>query len=136
MSLTSFILKMLLFCCFQFILFMYLFLAVLGLRCCVQAFSSCGEQGLLFVALCRLLIAVASLLVEHGLQAHRFSSCGSWTLERRLSSCGTRDQLLCSMWDIPRPVSLALASGFLATAPPGKSYINVLMSTFYLLSLE
>ena len=47
--------------------FIYLFLAVLGLRCCVQAFSSCGEQGLLFVAVCRLLIAVASLVAEHGL---------------------------------------------------------------------
>ena len=44
------------------------FLAVLGLRCCTQAFSSCGERGLLFVAVRRLLIAVASLIVEHGLQ--------------------------------------------------------------------
>ena len=26
-------------------LFIYLYLAVLGLRCCVQAFSSCGEWG-------------------------------------------------------------------------------------------
>ena len=43
------------------------FLAVLGLRCCTQAFSSCGEPGLLFVAVCGLLIAVASLVVEHGL---------------------------------------------------------------------
>ena len=42
-------------------------LAVLGLRCCVQAFSSCGERGLLFVAVCGLLIAVASLVAEHGL---------------------------------------------------------------------
>ena len=30
-------------------------------------FSSCSEQGLLFVAVCGLLIAVASLVVEHGL---------------------------------------------------------------------
>ena len=43
------------------ILFIYYLLAALGLRCCVQAFSSCGEQGLLFVAVCGLLIAVASL---------------------------------------------------------------------------
>ena len=47
--------------------FIYLFLAVLGLRCCVQAFSSCGEQGLLFIVVCRLLIAVASLVAEHRL---------------------------------------------------------------------
>ena len=45
----------------------YLFLAVLGLRCCIQAFSSCGERGLLFFVVHRLLIAVASLTAEHGL---------------------------------------------------------------------
>ena len=48
-----------------FFLFSF-FLAVLGLCCCAQAFSSCGEQGLLFVVVCGLLIAVASLVVEHG----------------------------------------------------------------------
>ena len=54
--------------CYKFIYFIYLFLAVLGLRCCAQAFlSSCGERGLLFVVVCRLLIAVASLVAEHGL---------------------------------------------------------------------
>ena len=47
--------------------FIYLFLAVLGLRCCARAFSSCGERGLLFVAVHGLLIEVASLVVEHGL---------------------------------------------------------------------
>ena len=46
-------------------LFIYLFLAALGLRCCAQAFSSCGERGLLFVAVHGLLIVVASLVVEH-----------------------------------------------------------------------
>ena len=49
-----------------FILF-YLFLAALGLRRCTRAFSSCREWGLLFVAVRGLLIAVASLAVEHGL---------------------------------------------------------------------
>ena len=48
-------------------LFIYLFLAALGLRCCAQAFTSCGELGLLFVAVRRLLIAVASLVAEHRL---------------------------------------------------------------------
>ena len=46
----------------------YLFLAALGLCCCMQAFSSCGEQGLLLVVVRGLLIAVASLVVECGLQ--------------------------------------------------------------------
>ena len=45
----------------------FFFLAVLGLRCCAQAFSSCGEQGLLFIAVRGLLIAVASLVAEHWL---------------------------------------------------------------------
>ena len=52
---------------FFFHKFIYLFLAALGLRCCVQAFSSGGERGLLFVAVGRLLIAVASFAVEHRL---------------------------------------------------------------------
>ena len=41
------------------VLFIYLFIAALGLCCCARAFSSCGEQGLLFVVAPRLLIAVA-----------------------------------------------------------------------------
>ena len=45
----------------------FVFLAVLGLRCCAQAFSSCSERGLLFVAVHGLLIVLASLVVEHGL---------------------------------------------------------------------
>ena len=51
----------------KFIYLFYLFLAMLGLRCCAQAFSSCGERGLLFVAVRRLLIALSSLVAEHGL---------------------------------------------------------------------
>ena len=44
-----------------------LFLVALGLHCCVWAFSNFGEQGLLFVAVRRLLFVVASLVAEHGL---------------------------------------------------------------------
>ena len=71
-------------------------MAVLGLRCCAQAFSSCGERELLFVAVRRPFIAVASLVAEHGLLGTRasvvlargLSSCGSQALARRLSNCG------------------------------------------------
>ena len=56
--------------------------------------------------------------------ARRLGSCGSRVLERRLSSCGSRAELLHGMWDLPgpglKPVSPALAGGFLTTAPPGK----------------
>ena len=52
------------------ILFIYLFSVVLGVHCCVPAFSSCSEQGLLFVAAVGLLVGVASL-VEHRLWSMR-----------------------------------------------------------------
>ena len=48
-------------------LFVCLFMAALGLRCCPRSFSSCGRRGLLFVAVRGLLIVVASLVVEHQL---------------------------------------------------------------------
>ena len=53
-----------------YLLFIYLFnlfLAALGLRCCMRAFSSCGERGILLVAVRGLLIAVASLVAKHSL---------------------------------------------------------------------
>ena len=52
---------------YKFIYFLYLFLAELGFCCCMPAFSNCGEQGLLFIAVHRLLIPVASLVAEHKL---------------------------------------------------------------------
>ena len=52
-----------------------------------------------------------------------FSSCGPWALECRLSNCGAQALLLRCMWDLPgpgiEPLSLALAGGFLTTAPQG-----------------
>ena len=99
-------------------IYMYFFFGcvALGLRCCVRAFSSCGEQGLLFITVHRLLVAVASVLL--------------WSTGSRCTgfgSCGLRAQLLRGMWDLPRPglepVSPALSGGFLTSAPPGKSHI-------------
>ena len=58
-------------------LFIYLFLAVLGLRFCARAFSSCGERGPLFIAVRGPLTIAASLAAEHKLQTRRLSSCGS-----------------------------------------------------------
>ena len=72
-------------------------MAALGLHCCTRAFSSCGEQALLFIVVHGLLVALASLVAGIGSRPAGFSSCGtraqkcgSWALERRLSSCGTR----------------------------------------------
>ena len=97
---------------FFFNLFIYLFMAVLGLRFCARAFSNCGKWGPLFIAVRRPLTIAASLVAEHRLQT------------RRLSNCGSRAQPLRGMWDLPRPglepVSPAPAGGFSTTAPPGK----------------
>ena len=49
------------------LLFMYVCLAALGLHCCTRALSSCSERGLLFIAVRRLLIVVASRVEEHSL---------------------------------------------------------------------
>ena len=85
---------------------------MLGLRFCARAFSSCGKQGPLFIAVHGPLTIAASLVAKNRLQT------------RRLSSCGPRAQLLRSMWDLPRPglepLSPAWAGRFSTTAPLGK----------------
>ena len=87
-------------------------MAVLGLRFCERAFSSCGKRGPLFITVRGPLTITASLVAEHRLQT------------RWLSNCGSRAQLLRGMWDTPRPglepVCPALAGRFSTTAPPGK----------------
>ena len=59
---------------------------------------------------------------------------GSVVVAHRLSSCGSRAQLLRGMWDLPRPglepVSPALAGGFSTAAPPGKPINRVLFFVF------
>ena len=52
---------------FKKFLFIYFIFGCVGSSFCVLAFSSCVERGLLFVAVRRLLLAVASLFVERGL---------------------------------------------------------------------
>ena len=64
-------------CLFLINLFIYLFMAVLGLRFCARAFSSCGERGPLFIAVSGSFTVAASPIAEHGLQTRRLGSCGS-----------------------------------------------------------
>ena len=52
-------------------------MAVLGLRFCARAFSSCSKRGPLFIAVCGPLTVTASLVAEHTLQMRRLSRCGS-----------------------------------------------------------
>ena len=102
-------------------------MAVLGLRFCARAFSSCGKQGPLFIAVRGPLTIAASLVAEHRLQTRRLSNCGSWA------------QLLCDTWDPPRPglepVTPALAGRLSTTAPPGKPLIMVLIFLFSISSV-
>ena len=100
-------------------LFIYLFLAALGLSCCMralqlqqaEAISSCGAQA----SHCD----VFSCCGARALQTAGFSSCGAWAY------------LPCSMWNLSGPgielMSTALAGRFLTTRTLGKSrppYVN------------
>ena len=90
----------------KFYLFIYLlFLAALGLHCCIQNFSSCNKRRLL-------------------------SRCGTWAFHCGGFSCepralGAWAQLPLSVWNLPRqgvePVSPASAGRFSAIGPPRKS---------------
>ena len=112
-----------------FILFIYfrlcwVFIVVCGL-CLFTAsggFSCCGARAL------GMWVSVVVAL--------RLSSCSLRALEHGLSSYGARAQLLRGMWDLPgpglKPVSPALAGGFLTTAPPGKSRHRVFMEVIKL----
>ena len=92
-------------------------MAVLGLRLCVRAFSSCGKRGPLFIAVRGPPTTAASPAAEHRLQT------------RRLSNCGSLAQLLHGTRDPPRPglepVSPASAGRLPTTAPPGKPTMRV-----------
>ena len=112
--------------------------------CLHQAFTAAGgflqswqaEVPLVAVLLpCMSLLQwFLSLIAKHGLQGAwalvfvpcGFSSCDLRALEHMLSSCASGAQLLPGMWDLLRLglelVFLALASRFLSTMPPGKSF--------------
>ena len=103
-------------------LFIYLFIifGCVGSSVRARAFSSCGKRGPLFIAVQGpLFIAVRGpfTIAAPPIAGHRLQT-------RRLSSCGSRAQLLRGMWDLPKPglepVSPALAGRFSTTAPPGK----------------
>ena len=87
--------------------------------------------------LCWVFISVQGLSLVVASGGHSSSWCAGLSLSRplvaehrlqmrRLSNCGSRAQLLCGMWDLPRPglepVSPALAGRLPTTAPPGKRH--------------
>ena len=67
-------------------------------------------------------------------RTHVFQYCGSWALEHRFNSCGTRVSLLPGMWDLLgsgiEPVSTASAGRFFITEPPGKLQVIFLCCAF------
>ena len=96
-------------------------------------FSSCNEQGLLFVAACR--ASHCRGFCSMGSRLVGFSSCNTQALDHRLLSYVAWAYLLHSMRNLPRqgtePVSPVLAGRFLSTEPPGKSqYDSVLEAPF------
>ena len=102
--------------CFFFFFSLYLF---------IFYFFDCVGSSLLCKGFLQL--RQAGVTLHRGAWAShcRGLSCWEHRLQtRRLSSCGSRAQLLRSMWDLPRPglepASPALAGGFSTTAPPGK----------------
>ena len=100
-----------LFCFFVSKLFIYLWLCWVFVS--VRGLSLVAASGGHSSSWCAgLSLSRPLLLAEHRLQT------------RRLSSCGSRAQLLRAMWDLPRPglepVSPALAGRLSTTVPPGK----------------
>ena len=100
------------------VLFIYLWLY--WVFTATQAFSGCGEWGLLFscgtqVSHCSDFSCCRAQALGHTSFSRGVwvNNCGSWALEHRLSSCGVWALLLCGMWDLPgsgiKPVSSALA---------------------------
>ena len=100
--------------------YIYLFLTVLGLRCCAgcSVQPQCTGFSLQWPRLPR---RTGSRVCElHELCAGSVAAA----LEYRFSSCGAQAQLPYGMWDLPRPgvesVSPALAGRPVTTEPPGK----------------
>ena len=93
--------------------FIYLFWSVLGLHCCTGFTLVVASRCYSLLAVCMLLIEMASLVMEH-----RLLGCTGF------SSCDTPAQLLRGMQDLLgsgiEPVSPALAAGFFTTEPPRK----------------
>ena len=71
-------------------LFIHLFLAVLGLRCCAQAFSRCSKGELLSFRCGDFFLIGTASLVEHGLWSVWAQHAGSVVAVHGLSCPATR----------------------------------------------
>ena len=76
-------------------------------------FSSCGKQRLLFVAVLELLIVVALLVAEPGLE-------DAWTsvvMARGLNSCDPWASSPQGTWDLPDPETEPVCPALVGTLP-------------------
>ena len=64
-----------------FFLSLHIYFLLYLVYCCTQAFSSCGEQRLLFAAVLELLIVMFLMWQSTGSRHSGFSSCSTWALE-------------------------------------------------------
>ena len=100
------------------------------MKCTKKIFSFLKKfKTFLFIHLAVSILAAAHCVmwdlllqrVDSLVMAHRLSSCGAWAY------------LLHDIWDLSfpaiKPMSPALAGGFLATGPPGKSLYLLLNAT-------
>ena len=99
--------------------FLFFFLTGLGLHCFVQAFQL-QHMGSKARGLQELQLTGPRVL---GLQY------SAWALDHWLSSCGSHAQLICRMYNLPRPgiepMFPVWAGRFISTAPPEKSQKSV-----------
>ena len=101
-----------------------LFLTALGLHCCAKALSGCSEGGCSLVSALGLLIAVASLVAEHGVQSAGFSNCG------------TPAQLPHSMWNLPQTrdrTHIPCTGSWILKSPDHREGQHPLSYLFYIL---
>ena len=95
-------------------------MTVLGLHCCAWAFSSCGKQGLLLVAVCRPLITMGSLVAGAWASVGmvpRLKSTGSIAVAHVLS-CSVAREIFPDQES--NPCLLHRQHGFCTTEPPGE----------------
>ena len=117
----------------SYCVFFFFFNAILV---CLHSFYLC-----MYVWLCWVFVSVRGLSLAAASGGHSSSRCAGLPPSRplvaehrlqtrRLSSCGSRAELLRGMWDLPRPglepASPPLAGRFSTTAPPGKPKHGVL----------
>ena len=115
---------------------------MLGLCCYAGSSPVVASGSCSLAAMCALLVALAFLAVEHGLQGTRASiaapvglAVGSFQApEHRLNSCGTQAFLLHGMWDPPglgiQPMSLDWQVDSLLLSHQGSPLFSVKIKKF------